>query len=211
MSLTRAERRGGFATRSHPRRAWLQITTGDIEALLCQGIDYLRRFGVRAGSHQCIVFWMKDEITPHASGNLDSRDCFLVQDFQADALISMIAQDLYPLDQCVRQKNEIIMKRNPLHLAPAPQPKGKHPRLMQERIMALFPNQNRNTKHFVPGRERVALEKVRCAKMLVSPVGKIGNSSVGCNRGEQPSVGKMILGQSSQSPGSHGSYLIKRE
>ena len=61
--------------------------------------------------------------------------------------------------------------------------------------MALFPKQNRHAEQLVPRRERGTAEEVRRAQMLISPVGEIGDPSVGGNGGIESPVGKMILWQ----------------
>ena len=138
---------------------------------------------------------MESQIAPGAASDLHSRNRLLMQYFQADSLIPMIAQKLDPLDQCVRQKKKIILKRNSLHLAFSTQPEGKQLSLVQDRIIALFPKHNGDTKQLVPCRNRGTAEKMRRAQMLAPPVRQVGEPTVGGNGGEEASVGEMILCQ----------------
>ena len=68
---------------------------------------------------------------------------------------------------------------------------------MQDRIMALFPKNNGDTKQLVPRRERGPTEEMRCPQMLISPVGEISDSPVGGEGGIEATIGKMILWQPS--------------
>ena len=134
-----------------------------------------------------------------------------MQNLQPDGLIPKISKKLDSLNQGVRQKQEIILKRNSLHLALPAQAEGKQSSLVQDGIQALFPKHNGDTKQLVPCRERVAPEKMRRAQMLVSPIGEIGNSPMWGNRGEEASVGEMSLRQSSQGARSDRRDRVKVE